>query len=138
MTYGFTGTSGGMTFLQKGKVRDLFVLLNIKELHHGDCVGADEEAHSLARLLLNIPHIVIHPPVVQDKRAFCRGNEIRLCKPYLSRNKDIVREGRDGLIAAPSGFTEVLRSGTWATIRAARKMNRHIWIVFPDGTVREE
>jgi hypothetical protein len=42
------------------------------------------------------------------------------------------------LVAAPSGTTELRRSGEWATIRYARKLGRAIWLVFPDGTVHVE
>lgn len=52
--------------------------------------------------------------------------EERPAKPYLERNKDIANEGIDGLIAAPSGWVEELRSGTWATVRYARKLKRTI------------
>jgi hypothetical protein len=55
-------------------------------------------------------------------------------KPYLVRNHEIVDDSQV-LIAAPKEFTEQLRSGTWATIRYARKIGRTVRIVFPDGSI---
>jgi hypothetical protein len=41
------------------------------------------------------------------------------------------------LVACPDG-EERQHSGTWATVRYARKRGKWIIIVYPDGTVREE
>jgi hypothetical protein len=56
-------------------------------------------------------------------------------KPYLARNKDIVR-ATEMLVAAPAQDIEQLRSGTWSTVRFARKMERAVWVILPTGTVR--
>ena len=119
---------------QHKAVRQL--LWNVQQLHLGDCIGADAEAYEEA-VRLGIK-TVGHPPDNASKRAFCEYDEERPPKPYLARNRDIVMEGIDGLIAAPKEFVEVLRSGTWATVRYARKAGRRIWIVMPDGTIKEE
>ena len=55
-------------------------------------------------------------------------------RPYLDRNKDMVRETA-WLIAAPAEPEEQLRSGTWSTIRFARKLGKPVFLIFPDGTV---
>ena len=50
-------------------------------------------------------------------------------KPYLKRNEDIVNKC-DVLIACPIDKNkEILRSGTWATIRKARKLNKTIYLL---------
>lgn len=139
MILGFTGTQRGQTARQRATVRYLFGELNLRVLHHGDCIGSDAQADQDARRVGAM--IVLHPPEDPSKRAFCDyslPHEARDPKPYLVRNADIAREGRDGLIAAPKEYSEVLRSGTWSTIRRARKLGRRIWIVWPDGTFREE
>jgi len=137
MILGFTGTSRGMTQEQSMKILYLFNNLQLLALHHGDCIGADAQAHEIAKQVH--ARIVIHPPMNTKSRAFCQGaDEVYIPKPYLVRNLVIARLGTDGLIATPSSESEIVRSGTWSTIRYARKMKRHIWIVFPDGTVREE
>ena len=127
MKMGFTGTRKGMTNAQKLQVTEW--LLGQAELHHGDCIGADEQAHRIAyRNLI----ITIHPPSDEKQRAFCTGADIvREPAPYLARNHSIVDE-TDILVAAPDS-PEKLRSGTWATIRYARKMGKPLFIVMPDG-----
>ena len=60
--------------------------------------------------------------------------DIRTPRPYLSRNKDIVRE-TDMLIATPAEAEEQRRSGTWSTIRFARKLGKPVFVIWPDGTV---
>lgn len=134
MTLGFTGTSEGMRPRQRKAVRQLLWQVNV--LHLGDCVGADAEAYEEA-VSLGVK-TVGHPPSDGKLRAFLTYDDERPAKPYLVRDRDIAMEGVHGLIAAPSGWVEELRSGTWATVRYARQAKRHIWIVRPDGSVREE
>lgn len=132
MKVGFTGTQRGMTAEQLRTVEKLLEALKPKEMHHGDCIGADSQFHSVQVKALR----VIHPPDVPKKRAFCSG-ELRAEKPYLERNRDIVNE-TDCMIATPSGRTEMVRSGTWATIRYARKVSKPLTIVYPDGQMESK
>jgi hypothetical protein len=53
-------------------------------------------------------------------------------KPPLERNEDIVDFGRDLLIAAPLQMVEVVRSGTWHTVRYARKKKVTVEILWRD------
>jgi hypothetical protein len=129
---GFTGTQAGMKPAQRKTVRKL--LWDVRKLHLGDCVGADAETFEEA-VALGIMTIG-HPPSLGNRRAFCIFDEERPMKPYLERNRELVDEAVDGLIAAPKEWVEVERSGTWATVRYARKLKRKIWIVLPDGTIR--
>jgi hypothetical protein len=116
---GFTGTRHGMSDEQKEHLRELFALGDISEFHHGDCIGADAEAHYIAADF-NIP-IIIHPPTNSVARAFCIGATIELPpKDYLTRNHDIV-DCCDILLAAPKTAREEQRSGTWATVRYAKR-----------------
>lgn len=135
MRIGFTGTQQGMTEDQKTAVREFLVDFVSAEFHHGDCVGADAEAHAIALALG--ADIVIHPPEVGAKRAFLPASAYRDAKPYLLRNQDIVDE-TEILLATPKGMTEERRSGTWATVRYARRTGRPLYIVFPDGSARTE
>ena len=143
MNAGFTGTRQGMTEKQKTQVEEWLKYAKFSnteflpwqayqkstaEFHHGDCVGADEEADAIAHSLhLNV---VIHPPVNQRFRAYCSGTVLP-AKGYLDRNHDIV-DSTDILIAAPKEVEEVVRSGTWATIRYARKVGKQVWIAYPE------
>ncbi len=130
MKVGFTGTRSGMTETQRDKITALLRELSATELHHGDCIGADADAHHIAQAL-GIP-IIIHPPSDPKARAFCEGaTKTHPSKAYLTRNKTIV-EQTDALVAAPYG-PEQRRSGTWATIRHARKLKRSCYVVMRDG-----
>ena len=134
MKTGFTGTQLGMTAAQK-RIVETFLRNSRGEFQHGDCIGADEEAHEIALGFGFL--IILHPPTNRTKRAFCDAAIERMAKPYLSRNKDIVLE-TDQLIAAPGEEEEHIRSGTWSTVRFARSLKRTINIVLPDGRVLVE
>ena len=123
---GFTGTQHGMSPLQHRKLAAILRGLDVSEFHHGDCIGSDAEAHAIAQSL-GI-RMVVHPPENDAKRAFVtlsRGtaqrhaDDIRVPRPYLKRNHDIVSACKL-LIAAPKQHREQRRSGTWATIRFAK------------------
>lgn len=135
---GFTGTQKGMTLAQEKGVRSLMVG-HPKELHHGDCIGADKVADWIATSY-GVP-VVVHPPVNESKRAFCHSSgvdgtrQVLKPKPYLERNRDIV-DACDVLIAAPKEMTDQLRSGTWSTVRYAKKQGKQVILVFPDGTMQ--
>jgi len=134
MKIGFTGTQKGMTIEQKQCFWRFAMDIHISQFHHGDCIGADKEAHDI---MVHEHYIVIHPPKNPSKRAFCSGYEdcfeVREEKDYIPRNHNIVEE-TEWLWATPSGFQEELRSGTWATVRHARKRGKMILIIWPDGT----
>ncbi len=51
------------------------------------------------------------------------------------QSNDLARQ-RGLMVAAPKSFAEELRSGTWATVRYARKQKKPVVIVFPDGSVQ--
>ena len=128
MKVGFTGTRFGMSYKQKEALSNLLYETLDEEFHHGDCLGADYEADSIARKWGY--EIVIHPPEDKKYRAFCAqsGDTVWEPAPYLERNRDIV-DSTDKLIAAPKSGKEELRSGTWATIRYARKMGKEVVIL---------
>lgn len=130
-----TGTQQGGTLEQYKSLEKLLRELQEGEswLHHGDCIGVDQAAHDIARA--GGWKIRIHPPTNPGKRAFCNGDGEDFPRPYLKRNIAMVRECLTGLIAIPQTDTEVTRSGTWATVRYARKLERSIWVIWPNGFV---
>lgn len=134
---GFTGTQVGMTDAQFNRIASWFGRRPGMTLHHGDCIGADADAHRAA--FEERIRVEIHPPDIDRKRAFCQGAAVvHPPAPYLIRNIHIVN-ATTVLIAAPKEETgEELRSGTWATVRAARKAKRRIVIVRPSGRVEVE
>lgn len=141
MIVGFTGTQQGLTAAQARAVYALLLELRPKQIHHGDCVGADADLDGMARHLECRPMIVIHPPTDDQKRAFCSmrtgspcENDVLEPLPYLVRNRAIV-DAADVVIACPKSAAEELRSGTWATVRYARSTGKTLHIVHPTGNV---
>jgi hypothetical protein len=120
-----------MTAAQAATIYEYLFDHDVEEFHHGDCIGADATAHEIADNA-HIP-IVIHPPTDASKRAFCKGALVVLrAYPYLVRNHNIV-ESVDVMLATPFEDKEVLRSGTWATVRYARKRGIPCWLILPGG-----
>lgn len=131
MNVGFTGTQRGMTVGQWDAL--LRLLMNrVGNFHQGDCVGSDAQAAHGARCLGF--RIIGHPPTIDAKRAFFPADEWREPLSYLERNHKIVIASQE-MIATPGEFEEQLRSGTWATIRYARRVGRPLHVIYPDGLV---
>lgn len=147
MDVGFTGTQRGMTALQSGALvawLDQLAARSVLDggdgairLHHGDCVGADAEAVWAAHASGVAPTLVAHPPSNPAKRAWTSAHETRPVAEYLVRNQQLVDESHV-LLAAPSGFSEETRSGTWATVRYARRVDVPRLLLWPDGRVEWE
>jgi hypothetical protein len=126
MKIGFTGSRRGMTAAQQHQLEVLLRGLGVgSELHHGDCVGADDVAGQVAHRLDY--RVVSHPPTNERLRAHSVADEVREPLDYLIRNRCIVDE-TEMLIAAPDG-PERLHSGTWATIRYARSLGRRVVVL---------
>jgi hypothetical protein len=106
------------------------------EIHHGCCVGGDEQI-VLAAVALGC-RAVAHPP---DNLKFFSKIAFDLSaekvnepgRPYLIRNRDIVNDS-DELLAAPKEMKMVLRSGTWSTVRYAKALNKKLTIAYQDGS----
>lgn len=136
---GFTGTRQGLNDIQK---RELYnFLLTYYQLsnypygffRHGDCVGADAEAHEIALSLGFL--VIVHPPLDPKLRAYCTPfYSIEKEEEYLDRNKSIVHASNI-MIACPHSVDEEVRSGTWSTVRYADKLGRTVFIVRPTGDV---
>jgi len=143
MKIGFTGTREGMTLRQRMTFARLVTGLaggwfnnhtEAFEFHHGCCVGADGQAHHILEEVFGIEFVKIHlhPPSDQSLFLKLNGNTVYPRKPYLERNKDIVRASTL-LIATPKERYPALRSGTWSTIRYARKCKVKCYVIDPDG-----
>lgn len=137
-----TGSRTINTLTQKQLVNFRQLMIEYRDkgythLNHGDCQGADEIAHEIA-IELGL-EIVIYPPDKTKYRANCKGENVTI-RPeasYRSRNQAIVNNGHV-LLALPNSNCEQLRSGTWMTVRMARKANLPMMICYPDGRILKE
>lgn len=127
---GMTGNRDGISEEAQYTFQEFLNNTEIVEVHHGDCVGADKIFHDICKT--NNLKIIIHPPSNDSLRAFCESEFILEPDEYLERNKAIV-DSTDMLIAFPSTQFEMIRSGTWQTIRYARKLKKKILIIYPNG-----
>lgn len=138
MVLTFTGTQRGMTDQQEARVAERLRATMPELLCHGDCIGADEQVHDLC-CALGI-RVSLNPCTITSKRAYCGGPVVH-CRhdplDPLVRNQRMV-DRCDALLAAPAEMAEERRSGTWSTVRKARKARVPVVIVFPDGTERVE
>lgn len=133
---GFTGSQRGLTSKQN---EDLFALL--KRLNpelgvHGACIGADDLFDQLCAKLgisraifpsTNLSKRVPDAELISRSGSVCT---IYPAKPGLERNADIVNLGA-ALIACPRQSFEIVRSGTWATVRLARRLGKPIHLLLP-------
>ncbi len=141
MTVGFTGTAEGLT---PGQDHRLFLVLiyyyqirSHKVFRHGDCIGSDDQAATWAS---HIGYKVWgHPPINEKKRAFNKATKLwEPAQDYLTRDRTIVDKS-EVLVATPSGFEELRRSGTWYTVRYARQVELPLRIIiWPDGSTTKE
>ena len=140
MIIGFTGTRRGMTPAQRAALADCVSALPARAIH-GGATGADEEFDAfLISAGMNPQDIDVYPASVDRWLKWTdAGRTTYAVDEPLLRNRIIARRC-DYLIAAPATAGEVVRSGTWATIRYARRpiARRPIVILLPEGGVREE
>lgn len=130
---GFTGTRYGATKAQLASLSRFMTNRLPSEWHHGGCIGADKQSHDLA-IGYGID-VWLHPHLTDVDQAECLG-AVQIMPRYghLRRNRNIV-DAVHAMVACPLGFEEELRSGTWATIRYARKIGRKLYLICPDGKV---
>lgn len=130
---GFSGTQNGCTMAQIAAVEKLLKDAEPVYAHHGDCVGSDYDFNTIARDLGIWTWG--HPPIKENKRAFCHVDVKNEPAEYLDRNRDIVNSS-DWMIFTPEG-PEKLRSGTWSTVRYARSLGKLGFIVWPNGEIED-
>ena len=145
MKIGFTGTRIGMTEVQSGLISQILnshfnsgLALAAADVHRdirqefifGDCIGADEQA---ARMAKSIGYqLIARPSTLEKQRAYVLVDYAYPPEHPLERNRKIVYDC-ELLLACPATYEEILRSGTWSTIRCAKRVHRQLIIIFPDG-----
>jgi hypothetical protein len=133
---GFTGTRHGMTCDQKKELKKLIKSKSFDEFHHGMCIGSDCQAHHILKESKPQTKVVGHPPKSKETLSEVEVNVSVKPLDFLARNKDIV-DSTEILIATPD-TKEKIHSGTWATIRYARKKDKRIYIIHKNGRVTIE
>lgn len=129
---GFIGTRHGMNDVQKKEFKKLIMAKEFEEFHHGMCEGSDEQAHHLVEDKGKID-IVGHPPVATQTYAPVVCHSMMEPDSFSKRNHYIV-DATDILVATPDS-KERAGSGTWKTIRYARKKCKRIYIIHSSGRV---
>lgn len=133
---GITGTREGCNEVQYVKLQNLVHLLKkqgAESAHHGDCIGVDHEFAIFADNCDYVTHC--YPPTNDKFRAFHDSDWIYAEKDYMERDKDIVNVSQL-MLCVPKTEKEMMRgSGTWATIRYCRKVDKTHIIILPSGQV---
>jgi len=135
---GFTGTQHGMTPAQSVAVASFLTTWRDdfrdaqQELHflYGMCVGADDQAAMIAGNLGFTLHG--YPGDNPSKYGHVVPHFRHAPMENLRRNAVIVSQC-SALLATPRETAMIRRSGTWATVRAARKAAVPVWLIWPDG-----
>ena len=130
MKIGITGTREGMTEHQFEMVKQYLSLHYSEgaEFHHGDCVGVDAEAATLAK---DIGYkIISHPgPDNDGLRAYVPADESREPQTHFKRNRTIV-DACDYLLVVPLQMEPQSRGGTWYTYDYAVKKNKSFFVIY--------
>ena len=143
MKLGFTGSRRGMTAAQAATFKRLISEENVTLFVHGDCVGADAEAHDMIEAIKPEVNIVVAPSLNASLRAWCKPRTGVLCEARASvdRNRAIAIMC-DELIAVPrkrlvpdGGF--IPQSGTQQTIEFAQDNGRPVIIINEDGSISQ-
>jgi len=117
MSIGFTGTRAGMTQEQTEVLRQYLIMFKSAygpKFRHGVAEGADLQAAAIA------------VAIGYEEEKFPAGDD------PLGRNRVIV-DGAGIMFATPHQHKEVLRSGTWATIRYTNRSLCPGITIWPDG-----
>lgn len=138
---GVTAARTGLTSSQKDALRMYFDILMGQnnssrsydrheiQFHHGKCKGGDRDSLLIAKEFGL--WTVAHPSTLKNWTFHdIPSDEERNPKPPLERNHVIVDECSE-ILAFPCTSIEAIRSGTWATIRYAKKQNKFLIVTYP-------
>jgi hypothetical protein len=131
----FTGTQFGMTLYQRSILGPVLLGLEKFQFHHGGAAGADTEAHGIA-----------YDAGCRDLHVWLPIGKTWAPMPFTTihhtglgalRRNHFTIYGADLLIATPRQAREIRRSGTWATVRAARKAGIETKVLVPQPADEE-
>jgi hypothetical protein len=137
MILGFTGTRKGLSKAQRSALPYALCAIRADQVIHGGAMGADTEFGTWTGSV----EVVIYP-------ASAERYEYWRCvqSPWLTINppikplvRNVIIANRcDHLLACPAEMVEQQRSGTWATVRYARKAGKPITLLLPDGSIQKD
>jgi len=136
---GITATRNKLNSDQRNRLTQVLAehfIVGIRQLEHGCCTGGDEMAALLGKDLGY--RVVAHPPKNKaffSQKSYDASDEHLPELDYLERNRMIVSRV-NLLVAVPGTVEEVVRSGTWTTLRYARERRLTRIIIFPDGKLK--
>jgi len=134
--WGFSGTRAGMSHTQYEIIRVCLSIGKPAIVRHGGAHGSDTEFHALWREECPLRFADIWPADQARVKLFDGQDHVAMnsVRPPLTRNEEIVKRSTF-LIAAPHSQKEELRSGTWTTVRMARRIHVPVLIVWPNGVM---
>ena len=144
MILGFTGTRKGMTRQQENAVAEYLQRNTVIKHLNGACAGADREMFWLVINRCEQAEVTLLPGDLDQwywarwVSSICKQHKVTVAKwqTYQTRNRKIVN-GSNKLLATPKENHEIARSGTWSTVRIARKAGLVPVIVWPNGNITE-
>ena len=140
----FTGTRQGMTE-EQAKTVGVWLMnheTEISQLHHGACIGADVDFHNICIDMEMIRLVHVHPSDNKNTnqlRQLKQIENVAMIWPIetpLARDWTMVQHC-DILLATPLQDDEVVRSGTWTTVRYARKLRKKVRLIRRSGEFDE-
>lgn len=140
MIVGFTGTREGGTVEQMLAARAFLRGIRPAVFVHGGSGNSDHFAHMEVRAAMQIAghgEIWVFPAI--EGRLIASAEKVPfhgfIAEPYPALERNAIIAGlSDGLLAVPATDEEG-RSGTWATVRYARKRGVPIYIVKRNGEI---
>ena len=136
---GATATRDGLTNIQKSSISNwMLEAYSISILHHGMCVGGDEQINNLA--LMRGWETAGHPPINKKLLSDCYVDHLFPPKDYLERNWDIVVASAVLLVAPKQRLRPRSNrgSGTWSTFSYAEILKKKAIVFWPDRVEWEE
>ena len=133
MNIGFSATRYGMTVLQIDRLRPMMLPGSI--FHHGDCIGGDQQADTIAAELGIVR--AAHPGIVAPRwRANCRTEYRYTPEQPLVRNQ-IIADCSRVVICCPFEMAppKPRKGGTWYTIMYAAHKGIRTLVILPNGTL---
>jgi predicted Rossmann fold nucleotide-binding protein DprA/Smf involved in DNA uptake len=136
MKVGISGTRQGATQEQKEVLAKLLSAPNISQLIHGGAEGVDEQADEIYHKVCAAtkPRVIVYPATF-GHGTYSEPHFKDVEREPLKRNRLIVAES-DIMIIVPSGYQELVRSGTWATYRYASHANLITIVIYPNGDAK--